>query len=766
MLYDWGEAMHPSIRTVISNAMWFAIVLTAASVLVACARATAEPEPGAYSHVVIDDKGPRDPWGKSIGDINGDGLPDLIVGGRAGGGLVWYENPTWRKHVIAADGEFSTDHEVADVDGDGRKDVVSLSVSSLVWFRNPDWKMTLIDNQSLHDIEVADLDGDGRVDIVGRGQSAFGGGGDRVLIYMQRAEGGWDKRSYAVPPGEGLKIADLDQDNRADIVINGVWLRNPGLRHREWSLLRYTSSWTWPHTTVDVGDINGDGRPDIVLAPSEHGGARYRIAWFEAPTDITAKWSEHVIEDNVEAVHHFVGIADFDHDGRGDVVSAMMHQGRAPQEIKIYLNQGGGQAWTKQVIATTGSHNMRVVDIDNDGDPDLFGANWSGRHQPVELWVNRTCSANRGCPRWRRHVIDGNRPGKAVFVSSADLDGDGRLDLAAGSWWYRNPGRPVGNWDRRAIGDPAHDAVLRKDLDGDGDIDVLATRWREAKPDARFVFAENDGRGHFRLHTQLPAGAGDFLQGVATGRFKDSAGLQVALSWHAGGKGVQLLTIPRKPISEPWHIETITDFSQDEALSAGDIDRDGHPDLLLGTVWLRNERDRWTTFRIDPAANNPDRNRLADINRDGRLDAVVGFEAISKPGDVVWYEQAPDPTAAWQRHHIGTVVGPMSLDVADLDDDGDLDVVVGEHNLQEPSSALLVVFENADGVGSAWRRHLVHMGDEHHDGALAIDLDGDGDLDIVSIGWGHGKVLWYENLGFGRQGLPDHLAINKSGDRQ
>lgn len=41
---------------------------------------------------------------------------------------------------------------------------------------------------------------------------------------------------------------------------------------------------------------------------------------------------------------------------------------------------------------------------------------------------------------------------------------------------------------------------------------------------------------------------------------------------------------------------------------------------------------------------------------------------------------------------------------------------------------------------------MIHAGDEHHDGAVVVDLDFDGDLDILSIGWGHGKVLWYENL--------------------
>ena len=152
-----------------------------------------------FKYSVIDPIGPVDTWGKTVGDINGDGLPDLIVGGHSGfspqrlslykrvlrmlhiwrpieprtGRLVWYENPSWRKHVISDKDCFTTDHEVADIDRDGANDVVSLTDSALVWFRNPDWSRTVIDNRVLHDIEVADFDGDGDVDIVARNQSLF-----------------------------------------------------------------------------------------------------------------------------------------------------------------------------------------------------------------------------------------------------------------------------------------------------------------------------------------------------------------------------------------------------------------------------------------------------------------------------------------------------------------------------------------------------------------------------------------------------------------
>ena len=91
----------------------------------------------------------------------------------------------------------------------------------------------------------------------------------------------------------------------------------------------------------------------------------------------------------------------------------------------------------------------------------------------------------------------------------------------------------------------------------------------------------------------------------------------------------------------------------------------------------------------------------------------------------------------------------MSLSVADMDRDGDPDLVVGEHNYKEPATAKLIIFENL-GAGKRWRQHVVHTGDEHHDGAVTIDIDSDGDWDIISLGWSHPNVLLYENLAVAR----------------
>ncbi|MEX0680653.1 MAG: VCBS repeat-containing protein [Balneolales bacterium] len=352
----------------------------------------AEPELVPFTLVEVDRNGPQDIWAKAAADMNNDGLKDLIVGGNAEdtGGLVWYENPAWIRHGIDTESRFGTDVELADINGNGSLDAIAiLADQKLAWYESPDWTQHLIGKGRLHDIEVADFDGDGQIEIVGRNQGEFGQSGAKLFFYKRQASGSWDQLSFAIPEGEGLVASDLNGDDRLDIIVNETWYENTGtfLDEAAWREHVYTDSWTHKNSFVDVGDINGNGRPDIVLSPSELAEEYYRISWLEAPADPTSgPWTEHVIDDYVEAVYHFIGLADFNQNGRLDVATAEMEQGEDPDEVKLYLNPGNGNSWTKQVLYTGGSHSMEIMDINNNGVPDLFGANWRGKE--VLLWVN------------------------------------------------------------------------------------------------------------------------------------------------------------------------------------------------------------------------------------------------------------------------------------------------------------------------------------------------------------------------------------------
>jgi len=360
-----------------------------------------------FRHVPIDKDNPPHPHCKAAGDLDGDGFPDLLAASAAGGGLFWYRYPGWTKHRIA-EGAFTTDMAVADVDGDGYQDVVIPGDQGLMWYRNPrgeggdpeqdSWKEFNIgpEGARMHDVEVADLDGDGRLELVTRHQSGFGKKmGDRIHIWKQRCPDSWEHRAFCCPHGEGLKLADVDGDGRPDVIIGGRWYGNPGdVLNGDWTEYCYVDPdhfdqcWTRGGVAVQAGDLDGDGRIEIALSPAE--GTGY-LAWYSAPEDPRdSHWKEHVIDPDYEYAHG-LAMGDIDGDGQPDLVVARMHQATPPQELCVYFNQGRGRAWRKQGVATTGSHNIVLVDTGSNGRLDIFGANWNDQSPTggaLELWLN------------------------------------------------------------------------------------------------------------------------------------------------------------------------------------------------------------------------------------------------------------------------------------------------------------------------------------------------------------------------------------------
>lgn len=338
-----------------------------------------------FAEKIIDDQAPAHVWMKTIGDINGDGKTDILVGGRHEGGIVAYLAPDWKKQIINDSLHISTNAEICDLDNNKILDIVVVVNRAIVWLAGPEWTVHLIDSAVAHDVEVYDFDNDGLLDVISRNQGAFGKiGGNMLHFYNQKPLGVWTKYQKEILDGEGLKMGDINKDKKQDIVTNGHWFENTG-NMASWEEHKFTDTWTWPNTYIDVADMNNDGLPDILHSPAELAGTYYRISWFEAPKNPSSIWKERIISDSVETIVHSIGAADFNSNGKMDVIVAEMQQGADPDEVTIFYNEGG-DTWDKQVISTGGSHSMCLFDFDRDGDMDAVGANFA--EHIVKMWVN------------------------------------------------------------------------------------------------------------------------------------------------------------------------------------------------------------------------------------------------------------------------------------------------------------------------------------------------------------------------------------------
>lgn len=347
-----------------------------------------------FRHEVID----PDPPGSDhdvtlVGDINGDGRPEIIIGGKKGPpNLFWYENPSWRRHAMADSPELEAGGVLFDVNRDGRLDVIvgqQWRGNQLYWFENPPdptqpWRRRVIEDrfEKYHDQAVGDVDGDGEPELVVLSQDAG------VLVYYDIPDDPtiepWPRDCCHViaentgPNLEGLRVVSLDGGGR-NVIIAGpnLFQRNRG---GTWSSRCFAEGYL--QTRSAVADLTGNGLTDIVIAEGERFPARLALC-------LAPDYHPTLLRDDLFNPHS-LEIADFDGDGRPDIFVAEMGLGRNPNpRMFVLLNRGGGQFEHVLIQEGVPTHEAKVADIDGDGRPDIVGKPYSPERH-IDVWFNET----------------------------------------------------------------------------------------------------------------------------------------------------------------------------------------------------------------------------------------------------------------------------------------------------------------------------------------------------------------------------------------
>ena len=686
-------------------------------------------------------------------DIDRDGKDDFVIGERtASPAVVWYRynGKTFDRYLIE-DTKLTPEAggDSYDIDGDGDLDIVlgeDVRGSEIWWWENPypnfdkPWKRRYIQKTGKpqhHDLSFGDYDGDGKTELVAWNQRDY-----KMLMYeipddpknadtwkstvIYNYEGDFKLEGFAEPP------VDIDQDGLIDIVGGGRWFKYKGDAGFQVNVLDERRK-----AQISAGQLVKGGYSEIVVSPGDADGP---ITWYEWKD---GKWQSHDLRYIIHG--HTVQVRDVDKDGNLDIFAGEMGSPGNGANARVFIFYGDGKGHFKESVAYKGQgiHSSKLGDFNGDGYLDILVKPYHHNSPHLEVLLSEG-RKKLSLDKWQRYQI-ATLPTYAVFSEPGDLDNDGWPDIIAGKSWWKNPGRADGKWVEKEIGEHFNNLATAYDYDLDGDLDILGTEGEGATPNHKFVLAENNGKGEFKIIPVADTkGRGDFLQGCQATNFGDKN--MVVLSWHNGDEGIKALEVPApENIEGPWDYKLLSPFTMKEDISVGDIDKDGDEDLLLGTSWLQNNGGNWSPVKIgDIPEGEPDRNELADINGDGRLDAVIGIEMSEK---LFWFEAPADPTQPWIRHEIGTIEGMgFSQDVADFDNDGDMDLVIGEHRGQKVNR--VIIFENQK-KGSKWKQHVIDSGPsdmiDHHDGTQVVDIDHDGDLDIISVSWYNQKVWLFEN---------------------
>ena len=190
-------------------------------------------------------------------------------------------------------------------------------------------------------------------------------------------------------------------------------------------------------------------------------------------------------------------------------------------------------------------------------------------------------------------------------------------------------------------------------------------------------------------------------------------------------------------------------FDEAHEVYACDIDGDGDTDVLGAssalsriTLWTNEGGDpiQWTEYVIENYFNTAKSVRAADINGDGILD-IIG--AAMYAHDVIWWHNDGGIPTIWTKYFVDSnFIGAHRVEAVDLDLDGDNDIVGAAVFGHE-----IAWWKNNGGDPITWTKQTLETNFINACVAMPGDIDGDGDIDVAATAQGANQVAWWENDG-------------------
>lgn len=404
----------------------------------------------------------------AIGNVDDDAAPEIVIADWTGGYVV--DGVSRALEWDFAEG-FGLDVEVADVDNDGRDEIVGAARWNKITIFDGDLRTPAWEIATAHDIGgllVGDVDGDGVKDIV------YGDRQRGDLHYVDTSTR-TEKWSLPVsgPMDSAISYGDVDSDG-VNEVIWGVGGASTG--HHSLAIADiFTGTIEWenvhvegPLAAVDTGDIDDDGRDEIVMVSNKSDNDYMgRVLIFDAMTHVL-EWSSTTSLSGFYDVRS-VRVADVDDDGQTEfvVTSGSYTEGG----IKVY--NGTTHLLETSSAYYAGHHcvTLEIGDVDGDGQTEVV----AGLRRVLGAYPGISIVVLDGATlveEWRSEITDAGVVG-ATDIELKDIDGDGNIEIITAYGGRKVHVHDGVTHQLEWVGEVAARSVDTFDMASDGTMEIL-----------------------------------------------------------------------------------------------------------------------------------------------------------------------------------------------------------------------------------------------------------------------------------------------------